>query len=44
MDTFELIREILSGASDVALIAIAWAIWKIDRRVYRLEIKAKIIE
>lgn len=31
--------EILSGGADAALIAIAFAIWRLDRRVLKLETK-----
>ena len=41
---FEAFLQLLSGGSDVATIAIAWALWRIDRRVYRLEINAGITE
>lgn len=38
MEGIETILQILDGGSDMALIAIAVAIWRLDRRVYRLEL------
>lgn len=35
----ETLLQILSGGSDLALIAIAYAIWKIERRVFIIETK-----
>lgn len=44
MEGIDLLLKILDGGSDVALIVIAWAIWKLDRRVYRLEIQAGVAQ
>ena len=38
MEGLDTLLQILDGGSDVALIAIAVAIWRLDRRVYRLEL------
>lgn len=39
MELIEYVLTILEGGSDAALIAIAVAIWRLDRRVLKLEIK-----
>lgn len=41
---FETLLQLLQSGADGATIAIAWALWRIDRRVYRLEISAGVIE
>lgn len=41
MDDLELILKLVSGGGDIATAAIAWAIWKLDRRVLVLELMAK---
>lgn len=33
----ELVRELLAAGADGALIAVALALWKLDRRVVRIE-------
>lgn len=38
MDDFKLILDLLSAGGDTAVAFIAFAIWKLDRRVYRLEL------
>jgi hypothetical protein len=38
---FTLIAQVLDGGSDMALIFIAWSIWRLDRRVLKLEILTK---
>ena len=40
MDLSVIIEMINTGA-DVALIVIAYAIWRLDRRVYKLEVLAE---
>ena len=39
MDDFQAIAQILSSGGDVATAFIAWAIWRLDRRVLTLELK-----
>lgn len=36
---FQLIQDILNSGSDAAMIMFAWAIWKVERRVFRLEFR-----
>jgi len=36
--------QILAAGGDVATFAVAFALWKIDRRVLRLELKARVIQ
>ncbi len=38
MDDFKIILDVLSAGGDTAVVFIAWAIWRLDRRVYRLEL------
>lgn len=40
MDSF---FQLLAAGGDVAMVAVAFAIWKLDRRLYRLELAAKVI-
>ncbi|MFN3933629.1 MAG: hypothetical protein ACK4KX_03230 [Parvibaculum sp.] len=37
MPEIELVREFLAAGADGALIAVALALWKLDRRVVRIE-------
>lgn len=41
MDELDLILRFVSGGGDVATAFIAWAIWKLDRRVLVLELMMK---
>jgi hypothetical protein len=34
----------LAAGGDVAMVAVAIGFWRLDRRVYRLELKAKVIQ
>jgi hypothetical protein len=38
MSEFQILLDLLQGGSDAALVAIAFAIWRVERRVYRLEL------
>ena len=44
MEEFQVILDILSAGGDAAVVFIAWAIWRLDRRVYRLELLTLIGE
>lgn len=44
MEGLDFALRLLDGGADVALIAIAYCIWKLDRRVYRLELLAVVQE
>ena len=37
------IWQLLQGGSDIAIIAFAWAIWRLERRVYQVEFKLENI-
>lgn len=39
MDILTIIDRVVSSGSDIALIAIALAIWRVERRVFKLELK-----
>lgn len=41
MDDLQTLTQLLSSGGDVATAFIAWAIWRLDRRVYRLELQAE---
>ena len=41
MEELDLILKFVSGGGDVATAFIAWAIWKLDRRVLVLELMMK---
>lgn len=36
---FQVLLELLNGTSDVAITAIVYFIWKLERRVYKIENK-----
>jgi len=44
MIELEILTKILSSGGDGALIAIAWSIWKLDRRVLQIENKLNMEE
>lgn len=44
MEDIALIFQILEGGSNAALIAIAVAVWKVERRVFNLELWRKYSE
>ncbi len=44
MGDLEWILGVLNGGGDAALIAISIAIWRVERRVYRLELQLKYLK
>ncbi|WP_281201846.1 hypothetical protein [Magnetovibrio blakemorei] len=40
MELFNAVREVLGMGGDAATVLLAFALWKFDRRLLRLEIKA----
>lgn len=39
METFEAVKDLLSMGGDAGVMVLAWALWKFDRRLIRLETK-----